>query len=282
NVRNVVAAEHEVFLMAEIMQIMKGHPFDDVPAIAIYYCILMTLTEPEKQSHFHELTTLLKEHASKFRDDEAREMYVYAQNYCLRKINTGETDYLSELFALYKNSLKDEFILEERKLSPWSYKNIVATALRLNEFDWVKNFITVYRTKLDPKFRDNAFNYNLARFYFYQQNYNKVLDLLQKVEFNDVFYSLDSRSMMLKTYYELEAIDSLYSLIDSFRLYLWRNKLISEGHRHNYLNLIRFVRRLTKVFPGDDKKLLQIETDIEQTKQIADKNWLLEKLKSLY
>ena len=98
-------------------------------------------------------------------------------------------------------ALDMDLLLEKGIMSPWNYKNITAVGLRLEEFGWVQDFLLKFKPHLAPAHRDNAYKYNLAKLHFAKKDYDKVLELLREVEYDDIFYSLDSRSMLLKTYY---------------------------------------------------------------------------------
>lgn len=95
-------------------------------------------------------------------------------------------------------------------MSQWDYKNIVYLGLRLEEYSWVKNFIIKYNEELDPKTRKNAMSYNMAYYHFFLNNYDETLTLLRSVEFSDVYYHLDSKSLLMKTYYELEETEPFF------------------------------------------------------------------------
>ena len=281
NYKNIAAVDRESILMDEILELLEKKDYSDTPAIDLYHKILRTLTEPENEENFASLLQTLKSKAHLFPQPEAREMYIYAQNFCIRQINKGKTQYLQEVLEIYRVLLEKEIILEKGILSPWDYKNIVVTALRLNEFRWTESFINDYKKKLPETERENAYTYNLAKFYFYKKDYSKVLSLLQEVEYNDVFYSLDSKSMLLKTYYELNEIDSLDSMMDSFKIYLLRNKSLSEHHVKTYKNLLRITHKLARIIPSDKKRIAALEAEIAQTKPLADVGWLREKILEL-
>ncbi len=260
------------------------------PLVAIYFQIACTLLDKQaatllKLPHTHDATTayfklkdLLQQHAAAFPKPEAWEMYGYAQNFCIRQINNGQANYLEELFDLYKDALERQVILRDGEISPWHYKNIVVVGLRLKEFEWTANFIEQRKALLPANFRENAYVYNRAKWHFYKKEYEEVMRLLPAVEYQDVFYSLDAKSMLLKTYYELEEIDALESLLASFKVYLRRNKKVSAQHRSNYLNLIRFTEKLIKVLPNDKERINKLKTMLQTTPNIADLNWLREKL----
>ncbi len=281
NYKTIAAVDKETILMDEILELLSKKDYSETPAIDIYHKILRTLTEPENEENFASLLQTLKSKAHLFPQMEAREMYIYAQNFCIRQINKGKTKFLNEILDIYRILLEREIILEKGILSPWDYKNIVVTALRLNEFQWTEKFINAYKSKLPEAERENAYTYNLAKYYFYKKDYSQVLQLLQNVEYSDVFYSLDSKSMLLKTYYELNEMDSLDSMLDSFKIYLLRNKSLSEHHVKTYKNLLKITHKLSRLISSDKKKIALLETEIEQTKPLADVGWLREKILEL-
>ena len=108
-----------------------------------------------------------------------------------------------------------------------------------------------------------------------------MIELLQQVNYSDVFYSLDSRSILLKTYYEMDAVEPMYSLIDSFRTFLRRNKILSEAQRKGYMNLIKYTLQASRVRPRDKARISKLEKDIDKASPIADVGWLKEKVAEL-
>lgn len=262
--------------MDTLLAYLHAQPENQLPPIiAVYLRITGTLTQPDDPTHYQHLKNLLAQYAPTFLHREAWTMYGYAQNYCIRQINAGNAVYLDELFQLYQDALQQQLLFTNGQLSPWHYKNIVVVALRLKAYQWAAGFIEAYKNSLPPKFAANAYTYNKAKLFFHQGQYGKVIELLREVTYDDVFYELDSKAMLLKTYYETDETDALLSLLLSFRIFLRRKKGISEHHRTNYLNLVRFTEKLLAHQPGNAHKLLQ---QLHKTKNVADANWLKEKL----
>lgn len=278
----VISIEYEIQFIDELLNYVKNNLKGKVAAIDIYFTIALLFQNLDEEQHYFELKNLLNLHINLFPADEKRTLFGYAQNYCIGCINKGKTNYLSELFDLYKQVLAKEIIFEAgKKLSPWDYKNIVVIGLRMKEFAWVKNFIEEHKNYLPENFKQNAYTYNMAKYYFYIKKYTKVVELLQEVEYEDLFYSLDSKVMLLKVYYELNEFNTLNSLIDSFKQLLHRKKEITPNHKANYLNLIKYTQKMASL-PGKNKKLLsELKTSILNTPHLADINWLLAKIEEL-
>ena len=174
---------------------------------------------------------MLEEHSLKFSKQEALTIYYSAINYSIRKINSGNQKFLDELFDLYHDLIVKEIIFINDEISPLDFKNIVVLAFRLGKYSWAESFILKKKKKITEAFRENAVTFNLAQVYFYQREYDKVIEQLQNVEYEDVTYNLDSKSILIATYYEMDELEPLYSLFESFRVYLNRHKSIPEKRR---------------------------------------------------
>ena len=278
NRQKLVATDYEVRLLKEISDHLREHSYDDYPSITIYYQILMTFVENDNDEHFGKLKKLLEEHTDKFPLDEAKDIYAYAQNYTIRKINAGNKAYLREYFNLSKQALEKNLLMVDGYLSPWTYKNIVIAALRAGEFEWTEQFIKSYKNKLNEKFRINAFNYNMGYLLFFKGQYGEALKLINQVEFTDIFYALDSRTMLIKIYYQMDEWDPMQSAIEAFKVYLRRNKTLSENVKVLYTNFLKYIDKLSRLTKRDKSKLNELKEKIEETKQVADLGWLQQKV----
>jgi hypothetical protein len=277
NVKNVMSKEHKVLLFDEIMEHLKKNEYPEDPGIAIYYRILMTLTNPAEEKHFRHLQELLLKNERAFQQSELRDMYQYVLNYCIKMINTGNTDYQRIIFEVYKVILTNGILFVNNRLSQWDFKNIVTISLRLGEFDWCHKFINIYKEKLASKERENAYHYNIAFWHFYKKEYSKTLNLLQKVNFTDLYYQLDSRVIIMKIYVEQSEDEALFYHLSAFRTFIDRSKLISDYQRTTYKNLIRYTSSMVRA-AGNIKKLEDLKKKIAENKQVADLQWLLKKV----
>ena len=116
---------------------------------------------------------------------------------------------------------------------------------------------------------------------FTKKEYDKALRMLLRVEFNDVYYHLDSKSLLMKVYYEMNEFDAFLSLVDAFRIYLRRNKFISEFQKETYSNFIQVINKLMKLKMRNQPITLSIHQDICETKPAADLHWLITKSEEL-
>jgi hypothetical protein len=146
----------------------------------------------------------------------------------------------------------------------------------------VQYFIETYANKVPEEQRGNTVAYNLAQLNFYRGNFKGVLSLLQEVEYDDLTYILGAKSMLMATYYELDELEPLYSLLDSFKVYLSRKQnIIPQDFRILYTNLIKFIKQLISIRQGETDRIDKFITDVRKAGSVASANWLLEKAEEL-
>ncbi len=290
NRQNIIGGETEVPMLKELLDYVKNNleQFDDAPAIKIYYYILLALQPDGSEEHYQTLISLLNENDDLFPEAEARAMYNYARNFCIRQINSGNSAYLKEIFSIYTHLLERGTIFEGKYLTQWDYKNIIAVSIRLKEYDWAAWFIEAYKGRLDPAQRKNAYTFNLAALLYEKKQFGDAMQLLLNVEFTDVYYSLGAKSLLMRIYYELEEDEALFSLIKAFRIYLKRNKLISTYQQTVHLNLIRFTNKAFRLKTSRNfgkknfqKEVMVLKNKINSTSQVTNLEWLKQKVSEL-
>ena len=277
--KRIFSHQTEIYLFDSFFENLEGSHFLKEPAVLIYFSLIKMILSPEEETYFRRLKKLLQQHNAHFSKPELNELYNHLSNYCIdTKINIGRSDYFYELFDIFKTLIQNDIIFKNGILDPQDYKNIITVGLYAKKFEWVEDFIQTYTGRLPKDNQENALNYNLAKVYFHQKQYDKVIEQLREVVYKNPIYALGGKLMLLKTYYELDEVRALDSLIDSFRIYLRRNQLISKAVKQQYLNVLRFVKKLASVAPYDTKALPKIKQQIDRCKALADKKWILEKL----
>ncbi|MEM1321012.1 MAG: hypothetical protein AAGG75_12235 [Bacteroidota bacterium] len=272
---------YDVNLLKEVLSLIQSGQYIDIPAVALYYRCYQAIEFLKNgdlhhsELNFNELKMLINRHWKLFPPSEIRDIYLFTINYCIKRLNAGDKEYIREAFELFRSGLENETLLEEGFISSFTYKNITRLGVALKEHQWVEQFLENYKNYLHPRIKDNAWRYNLAFFFFQQEKYKSAMQLLVLVEFKDTLNNLDARRMLLKSYFELGEYDALDSLLDSFSRYINRQKELGY-HKDNYLNLIRFVKKV--IHTNEKEKLKELKADILNTSALAEKEWLLEKI----
>lgn len=276
---------YDLKLLPTILKIIASGEYANTPAIEMYFhCynsieFLYNNEIPKSEIHFHSLKNLLQKHWEILPPSEIRNISLYAINYCIKRLNSGERQFIREAFELYRAGLENKTLLEEGNLSFYAYKNITGLGIALSENKWVEDFLERYKEYLHPRERENTWRFNLAYYFFQQKKYTKAMRLLIQVEFKDSLNNFDARRILLKCYFELGEYNALESLLDSFSRYIHRQKDIGY-HRENYLNMVRFVKKIINSRLEDKKIVQQLIKEIEATNGLVERTWLLEKLKN--
>ncbi|HNM25487.1 MAG TPA: hypothetical protein PKL15_08665, partial [Saprospiraceae bacterium] len=272
------STDDEMVIITGFWDYLTHAQFKDEPLIRIYLDIVDALKNLEEEQYYRELMRNLEKYGDSISKDDLRECYYFAQNYCAFKVNQGKIEYYREVFEIFRRIIQMGLLLEENQVSEGVYKNIITASLGVGEFKWAENFIRDYSGYLPPAIRENAMSYNLSYLYFNQKEYSRVIELLRDVEYSDVSYALSAKVLLLRTYYELGEMIALDSLIDSFRIYLRRNKVISKRLKRESNNFLNFLKRLAVL---EDKKITgtsALKKRIMENPSIVSKKWLLEKV----
>lgn len=270
NRQAILSASYEIQFAEEVATFL-GNQQRLPPLIEIFLEIFGYL-KSESDEHLHRLLALIQQHSPGIAQVELREIYLYAINFCVRRIRKGELDKIDTALSLYEAGIQSKAIFENEYVSHWTYSNVVKLALMREKYNWIESFIHKYNENLAPQFRDDALYYNLAELYYHKKEFGSVLDNLNRLHFTDLHYHLGSRVLLLKTYYELGEMEPLTALLASFSVYLRRNKKVSLNMKKTCLNFCNLLHKILRL-PAEDPAVLRQQ--IQTTQPLAERTWLL-------
>ena len=244
------------------------------PAVSVYLHCYRMMRFPEDEAHFQQFKQSLLHDRGIFSAEEMHGLFIWAANYCIRRLNAGEKRYFQEVLDLYKPALESGYLLENGVLPRYTYHNVVAAGLHTGDLEWVNYFIHQYKNSLEKPYRESAFSFNLARLEFARNNYSAVLELLQKANYRDVLVNLATKTLLLKTYYALDEFDLLQSHLDAMHNYITRKRVIGY-HRSNYLNIIRYASKLLALRFSSKTEVEKLRTAIVAEEHLSEKEWFL-------
>ncbi|MGH1336908.1 MAG: hypothetical protein ACRBFS_12360 [Aureispira sp.] len=276
--QNLNRKNHCNFLFLEhILALLKTGEYQDIIAIQFYYYSYLALAHPNESSYFLQLKTLLLEEATVLPPQEIKQIHIIAFNFCIKQLNTGNETYVQEVFELFQYGLEQAILIENNLLSRFTYKNIITAALRLKKTTWTARFIQHYTPYLEPIYQKSYQHFAQAKLLFTKGAYQQTIQLLHQVEFDDLFLNIDAKVMLLKIYYEEDTTTVLDAFLNSFYIYLQRKEIMGY-HQENYKNLVKFTRKLADTPKFDHLGLQKIKQQIEQTKPLTERAWLLEQI----
>ena len=273
----VYRASYGLGMADELIAFLEGGKLLELPAVAIYYHCYRALSEPEQGGHFPNFKQLLFEKGQLFPAEEQQDLFLLGINYCTRRYNEGDDSFLKSQLELYEQGLGQGLFGQEGRLSRFTYRNIVTLGLILKEYVWVEQFLYGYKEMLEPEHRENMFNFCLARLEYSRQNYGQALQLLQQATFREPLLHLSAKAIVIKIFYELEEMGPIEAQLEALRVFLRRKKVVAY-HRDNYENMLKYIRRLLELVPGDKKGREELRQEIIAEKALAERTWLLEQV----
>jgi len=278
--QSVYKAEYEFGLLEQILDYILEQNLLAIPAIAVYYHCYQSIIHPKEENHFQAFKQLIFEHGAKFSNDELRGLYVFAVNYCIKKMNSGQSAFTREGLDLYKEGLRTSVLLDNQKLSRFTFNNIVAMGLKSKEYNWVDQFIDDYQRFLEKDYQKSIVNFNRARLEYERKNYDHALTLLRDSEFKDFINNLIAKTLQLKIYYELDEYKLLESHLEAMKVYIKRKNVLGY-HQVNYQYIVQYTKQLIQVNPFDRKEKITLKKAIEEAPVLTEKKWLLTQLDNL-
>lgn len=186
---------------------------------------------------------------------------------------------------MYQLHLEKGYLYQEDDLLNLStFGNLVTMGLKLEQFDWVYNFIESCKGKITgTDAPEDIYSFNVAQYYFAIKDYDSSLDSLS-FNFEDLYYKMAAKRLELKVYYEMQS-ELLESRMDAFKILTFRlsKKMLSTTHQkanNNFIDLLKqIINPKTKGNTGRIEKL--IEKINNQKKTLSEKEWLLDILESM-
>jgi hypothetical protein len=266
----VVQGSYDTRITPEWLQYLRQADFFANSRIRLYHTIYLALSNENDDHYFSSLKQQLAEADAP--PGQLRTPYLFAINYCARKIRQGRHAYLTEALDLYTKGIELGVLLDQSGLSPWTFTNVVRLALRLKRYAWIETFIERYGQQLPPPFRENALAYSQAELYYHTRRYGLAQEALLSVAHSDLNYYLNARVMLAKIYYETDEIEPLLSLLAAFMIFLKRNKSISGNLKATYLH---FCDALFQLLKRKGKRFTDLGQFIRTTDLLAERDWLL-------
>ena len=250
---------------------------DQHPLVNIYLNCYYLLSSKEPLKVYPGLYDLTQEFSASITKDEFRDIFLLLINFHVRYFVKGNTDSGTELFKLYKQGLKEEILLKNGKISPFTLKNIISSAIYTKEFNWAEGILNQYKNKIDSNDKNSVYAFYLVLLYYNKKDFDGALEIIRTLKIKDLYMNLSSKVVQIKIMYELGEREVVFSLAESLRLKLLRENL-ANYHKTNYNNFAKLVRNLSGLNFYDKDAIKALKQKIEDTEVLADRKWLLKML----
>jgi len=250
-----------------------------------YQCCLM-MTGELSVPQVIRLQEQIKEHISNFKEYIQRDFFALVFNYLQRTSISAGHQGLVQIFEWQKWGLASGACLFEGKLGAIVYRNFIDIGGRIGRFEEAADVLESFKSKLSSDNPEEDYEYGRILLSFYQKRYTDIPGPEALREFKNPIYRYATRILGLISAYEKVArrdnTDSdRESLMGAIRYV--RERLRTEKPE---ISLVQAVlrweafllayNRLCKAFLPEE--WASLHKDVEETRLISYKEWLLEKI----
>jgi len=264
-------------IIDEILNLSEKESYTNIPQIHLFSNIIKSFYKNDFSS-VAALKEQFSQHLNKFNQYEK-----YDTLHALIRMNyanhfAGVETAAREMFELNKFAAENMLVIEDGFIESEYFKVIVDVGCTVSEIEWTENFITQFSDYLKPEFKE----YNLALcnslIEFEKGNYEKVLENIAQVKFENIVHANQIKSLQLQCYYELDDYDDLFhNLIRSFSSFLKRDKQLSQNFIVPFETFIKYCNKLYLEKHSVKASKNNLFEEISGLQSVIKKRWLLKK-----
>lgn len=264
----------------EALETIERFGPDRHPLLKIYFHLLSMLSDREPAFHQKVLQDMMIEHGGNMDRVEVINILGIQVNALAKMDLHGIENSISRAFELYRYMVERDLLFNMGSFSINSTRNILTIGVRLKEFDWTANFLELARKRLPEDEAKKFYPYGSACLHFAQKEYAKVRMELRTADFEDPFYSLTQRMLLLRTYFMERDSGSFMAEQDALRRQLYRNQRFSKSYCQSSLNFLKVIGQLNTAITdpnseeGDYRHILQQAAELE----LPHRAWLNEQI----
>lgn len=287
-----VAIKHSFGFLKNALIYIKNNieDFKDSPLLMIHFYLCMYFIYKNDEKYFSKAKEYFKKHFNALTKIDKKNIYSMMQVYYIDKLDAGDDSHTKEFLNFMLDMLKFNVLSHKEYdfINLNLYRNILLLCLMVKEENILNRFIRKYINFISDKSRPSVLAYSNAHLEFLRGNFEKTLELCNKIDFNDLlistndnlFFKCDIRTLILKSLYELNLFETALSNIDAYRHFLRNSRLMKESSRRKHSNFLNIATELIKCkVKFNEFEFHKLKNKFENEKDVAQQNWISEKLK---
>jgi hypothetical protein len=150
------------------------------------------------------------------------------------------------------------------------------------ECKWFEDNLDILVKRLRPELKENTEYFALAHLEYGKGNFEKALEIINKVSYDVFLYKIDVKNLLLKIFFELKLYDQAFSLVDSYKHFLNNNKELSNEYKEQFFNFIMMYNKLLRASSNSNSGNTDfLSKELNDLKTIANRGWLQEKINKI-
>lgn len=242
--------------------------------------------ETENDNNYFRLKELVLSRISLYTNAEGSNMFTKLKNYCGFRIYMGAAKFFDEKYALSKSELETVKYNSDGvgPLFANFYLEMIQRAILLKDLEFAENVIDNFTRELEPSKQKSVSSMARALLSFERKEFEKTLEHLANVNTFGLFLKVRCKMLYMKTYYELNVIETGLSSVESFRHFINETKELTKSRKESLKNNHEIIRRLYKLkFNRVNNRNFEIN-ELKRMVEHSDiyyADWYLEKLDEL-
>jgi hypothetical protein len=262
-----------------LLKILEPYTNPKYPYVYLFVNVYRMMTEPtyaESNLYYKLIKQYIELHGSSPISQSIWEAKDYAIGCCLRWLNRGYDDAGREYLWWIEWKAKNDLLLQNGKLSPITFRNIITTSISTRTPDWINQIITVYAPFLPDEYHDTYLAFARGLHQYTLKNYEKAIRYFLRAQAKEeVIFNSIIRQWQGICLYESDKndTDTFYNHLLSFEKHLTRNKKELRHLAGAFDLFIEYSRKLIKAVSSETLDLDFIE--LQNQEHFAGKPWLV-------
>jgi lipopolysaccharide biosynthesis regulator YciM len=126
------------------------------------------------------------------------------------------------------------------------YLEIIQKAIQNTDLEYACDVIDKFTKELETSKQAAVSNMARAWIEFEKKNYERTLHHLSQVSAFNLFLKINTKMLYMKTYYEMNALETGLSSVDSFRHFIMETKELGNSRRENLQRNYEIIKRIYK------------------------------------
>lgn len=276
---------HKFNVLEHIIDYCNKYPMDEYPVTMIFYHLILLNRNPDNMNTYIKLKKLIDENIHNISYED--KLIVLVEQFNFTKIQSlkGIDFYRKENYRILKQNTDNEiYPFDGIYFNESSFITIADAAFKNSDFEWGENFIFKNIDKIDPKKQANVTIYLKGILHYRKGNHGEALKNLAKVSTDDFTYHFRVKNHQLKIYYEMDDVESVIRIADSYRHFLSGAKHMADYIKTRFINYVNFLTRICNTrLSGNLQNIIHIKNEILSINQetLENKLWLLEQINKL-
>lgn len=208
---------------------------------------------------------------------EKLHFYLFLQNFCIHKVNQGQSMFLGEYLFWIDVRIKEDLLTVNGRITHSEFKNYITCCLKLSppQIGRALDFFDSHKDNLEHGHQDETRVLCLSFIRYTEGKYDLALQTLQNQKFKDPLLKLDRKNLEIKILFSMGDMDEMEKVFHNTKHYLYRTDDIPPERAEAHERKLFYLKKVYETPAFETEKLIAIKREFLKESNIADKRWIL-------